>query len=73
MSQQALYSVYVLAIMVGCIVCVFVGYSLDYIASGGFVDANRVKEMSQEQKQYMRDVRYRNIMKLEQESRRGRR
>jgi hypothetical protein len=64
MASDGLYSVYVLAIIVGCLVVTFVCYSIDYIGTNGFRDNPREREMSTEQKEYMRNLRYRNILSL---------
>ncbi|KAJ5381617.1 uncharacterized protein N7496_004045 [Penicillium cataractarum] len=70
-SQEGLYSAYVFYIILGCVVAVFIGYSLDYIATNGFRDYETTQDMSMEQKQYMREVRDRNTMRLLEQVNRG--
>jgi uncharacterized membrane protein (DUF106 family) len=70
-SQEGLYSLYVLCIIIGCVVAVFIGYSLDYIATNGFRDFETTQEMLVEQKRYMREVRDRNTMRLLEQANRG--
>lgn len=65
-SQGGLYSVYVLAIIVGCVVATFIAYSIDYMATNGFRDNPRERDMSIEQKEYMRNLRYRNVLSLQE-------
>ncbi|KAJ5647386.1 hypothetical protein N7490_003758 [Penicillium lividum] len=60
------YSLYVFAIIVGCAVATLVAYSFHYIATNGFSDEDSQLEMSVEQRQYMRDVRYRNVLNLQE-------
>lgn len=72
-SQGSLYSVYVLAIIVGCLVATFIAYSIDYMATNGFRDDQREREMPIEQKEYMRNLRYRNILSLQEYTGHGRR
>lgn len=69
MGTQSQYSLYVLCIIIGCVVATFVGYSMHYLATNGFEDDQTEREMSQEQRDYMRNVRYRNFLALEQQSR----
>lgn len=70
-SHEGLYSAYVLLIIVGCVVAVFIGYSPDNIATNGFQDAPTTREISMEQKRYMRGVRDRNTMRLLEQVNRG--
>lgn len=60
------YSLYVFVIIVGCVVATFIGYSLHYISTNGFADDDCEPEMSENQRQYMRDVRWRNVLDLQE-------
>jgi hypothetical protein len=53
--------VVILIVIVGCVVSVLIGYSVHYIATGGFHDDPTEKEMTYEQKEYMRDLRLKNM------------
>lgn len=56
--------VVILIVIVGCVVCVLIGYSIHYIFTNGFQDDPREKEMTYAQKEYMRDLRLKNMEAL---------
>lgn len=60
------YSVWVLVIIIGCVVALFIAYSIAYLASNGFQDTPQEPEMQMEQKEYMRNLRYQNILRLQE-------
>ena len=64
MSQHALYSLYVLCIIVGCLVALFICYAIHHTATNGFEDDACVQEISPDQAQYMRNLRYRYRLEL---------
>ncbi|KAL2870297.1 uncharacterized protein BJX67DRAFT_345140 [Aspergillus lucknowensis] len=47
----------ILLVIVGCLVSVLIGYSLHYVATNGFHGEGQPKEMTHEQRQYMRELR----------------
>ncbi|RHZ43042.1 uncharacterized protein CDV56_100152 [Aspergillus thermomutatus] len=51
----------ILIVIVGCVVSVLIGYSIHFIATNGFHDDETEKEMSYDQKEYMRDLRLKNM------------
>ncbi|KAJ5947452.1 hypothetical protein N7466_000467 [Penicillium verhagenii] len=60
------YSLYVFLIIVGCVVVTFIGYSVHYISTNGFSDDKYEPEMSDDQRRYLREVRFRNFLALEE-------
>lgn len=62
MGTAGQYSLYVFCIILGCIVSVFIAYAI-WIAAHGIEDTEP-PSFSQEQKEYMRKVRLRNINTL---------
>ncbi|KAG2026640.1 hypothetical protein GB937_001425 [Aspergillus fischeri] len=56
--------VVILIVIVGCVVCVLIGYSIHYIFTNGFQDDPTEREMTYEQKEYMRGLRLRNMEML---------
>lgn len=63
------YSLYVLGIIVGCVGGLFITYSINYLATNGLQDTPQEPEMQLEQRQYMRDLRYQNILSQQQQLR----
>jgi hypothetical protein len=53
--------VIILLVIIGCVVSVLIGYSIHHISSNGFRDDETEREMGFEQKQYMRDLRLKNM------------
>lgn len=51
----------ILLVLVGCVVAVLIGYSIHFISTNGFHDDEEEREMSHEQKQYMRGLRLKHI------------
>ncbi|EAW11726.1 uncharacterized protein ACLA_094260 [Aspergillus clavatus NRRL 1] len=51
----------ILIVLVGCIVSVLIGYSVHFISTGGFRDDETEKEMTHEQKEYMRGLRLKHL------------
>ncbi|KAL4908699.1 hypothetical protein BDW74DRAFT_173931 [Aspergillus multicolor] len=64
--------VQILIVIVGCIVAVLLGYSIHYLATNGFQGENVVKEMSHEQRQYMREFRLKQINWMARDATAGR-
>ncbi|KAF7177299.1 hypothetical protein CNMCM7691_005189 [Aspergillus felis] len=54
----------ILIVIVGCVVSVLIGYSIHYIATNGFRDDQTEKDMTYEQKEYMRSLRLKNMEML---------
>ncbi|KAA8644208.1 uncharacterized protein ATNIH1004_008407 [Aspergillus tanneri] len=52
---------FIVLIILGCIVSVLIGYSIHFLATGGFKNDKQEREMSIDQKQYMRALRQRNL------------
>ncbi|KAJ5490917.1 hypothetical protein N7539_002484 [Penicillium diatomitis] len=67
-SSPSNYPAYVLAIIVGCIACVLIGYGIFTMYHG--VEEETYRELSQQQRQYMHEVRQRTLDDLEAASRR---
>jgi hypothetical protein len=65
LSKEAI----ILIVIVGCVVSVLIGYSIHYISSGGFRDDQTEKEMTYEQKEYMRSLRLKNMEMLAEQAR----
>ncbi|GIC84378.1 uncharacterized protein Aud_000194 [Aspergillus udagawae] len=63
LSKEAI----ILIVIVGCVVSVLIGYSIHYISSGGFRDDQTEKDMTYEQKEYMRRI----LVEREEEERKG--
>ncbi|KAF7587876.1 hypothetical protein BBP40_006612 [Aspergillus hancockii] len=61
--------VIVLLVIIGCIVTTLIGYAVHSMFTGGFQDDEKEKEMSYEQKQYMRELRSRHLNWLAREAR----
>ncbi|RHZ68350.1 hypothetical protein CDV55_107145 [Aspergillus turcosus] len=57
LSKEAI----ILLVIVGCVVSVLIGYSVHFISTNGFRDDETEMEMGYEQKQYMRDLRLKNM------------
>ncbi|KKK22134.1 hypothetical protein AOCH_003012 [Aspergillus ochraceoroseus] len=53
-------SLIIFLVITGCVCCVLMGYSIHFIATNGFVD-EKDREMTFDQKQYMRQLRQRNL------------
>ncbi|KAF7179592.1 hypothetical protein CNMCM7691_008640 [Aspergillus felis] len=47
----------ILIVIISCVVSVLIGYSIHYIATNGFRDDQTEKDMTYEQKEYMRCLR----------------
>ncbi|GAQ07438.1 hypothetical protein ALT_4759 [Aspergillus lentulus] len=60
LSKEAI----ILIVIVGCVVSVLIGYSIHYISTGGFRDDQTEKDMTYEQKEYMRGLRLKNMEML---------
>ncbi|GIJ83044.1 hypothetical protein Asppvi_001561 [Aspergillus pseudoviridinutans] len=54
----------ILLVIVGCVVSVLIGYSIHYISTNGFRDDQTEKDMTYEQKEYMRNLRLKNMEML---------
>ncbi|GFG27260.1 hypothetical protein IFM61606_07284 [Aspergillus udagawae] len=65
LSKEAI----ILIVIVGCVVSVLIGYSIHYISSGGFRDDQTEKDMTYEQKEYMRRLRLKNMEILAEQAR----
>ncbi|GFF32859.1 hypothetical protein IFM46972_03701 [Aspergillus udagawae] len=65
LSKEAI----ILIVIVGCVVSVLIGYSIHYISSGGFRDDQTEKDMTYEQKEYMRSLRLKNMEMLAEQAR----
>jgi hypothetical protein len=65
--------VIVLLVIIGCIAAVLIGYSVHSLFTNGFHADEKVKDMSYEQKQYMRELRLTNLNWLAREARGARR
>lgn len=70
MGSAAQYSLYVFCIILGCVISVVIGYAIHSMATNGFSDEEDYKDISEDQRAYMREVRERNLAALEYESRR---
>ncbi|KAL3430307.1 hypothetical protein BDV09DRAFT_178857 [Aspergillus tetrazonus] len=64
--------VQILIVIVGCVVCVLLGYSIHYLATNGFQGENEPKEMSHEQRQYMREFRLKQMNWMARDAHAGR-
>jgi hypothetical protein len=53
--------VIILLVIIGCVVSVLLGYAIHYLSTNGFNGHNQTKDMAQEQRQYMRGVRMRQL------------
>ncbi|KAL4922472.1 hypothetical protein BDW62DRAFT_197143 [Aspergillus aurantiobrunneus] len=51
----------ILLVIVGCVVSVLVGYSIHFLATNGFHGEGETKEISDEQRKYMREVRLKQL------------
>ncbi|PKX97978.1 uncharacterized protein P174DRAFT_436381 [Aspergillus novofumigatus IBT 16806] len=60
LSKEAI----ILIVIVGCVVSVLIGYSIHYVFTNGFRDDQTEKDMTYEQKEYMRGVRLKNMEML---------
>lgn len=60
---------FIVLIIVGCVVSVLIGYSVHSLATGGFKNDPTEREMSDEQKLYMRQLRHRNFAWLARDAR----
>lgn len=60
---------FIVLIIVGCVVSVLIGYSIHSLATGGFKNDPSEREMSDDQRQYMRTLRIRNLAWLAREAR----
>ncbi|RDW81417.1 uncharacterized protein DSM5745_04974 [Aspergillus mulundensis] len=64
--------VQILIVIVGCVVFILLGYSIHYLATNGFQGDNVVKEMSVEQRQYMREFRLKQMHWMARDATAGR-
>jgi hypothetical protein len=69
MNDPDKYSLYIFLIIAGCIVGGLIGFSV-YTMFYGLDDSNKFKDMSYEQRNYMRETRQRNLNVLAVEARR---
>lgn len=69
MANPDKYPLYVFLIILGCIVGTLIGFSI-YIMYHGIDDSGDAKDVSYEQKKYMRETRQRNLNRLAIEARR---
>ncbi|KAJ5551667.1 hypothetical protein N7535_000388 [Penicillium sp. DV-2018c] len=69
MSDPSKYPLYVFVIIIGCIFACLIGFSV-YAMFHGLDDTEQFKDVSSEQRQYMRETRYRNLNRLAIEARR---
>jgi hypothetical protein len=68
-SNPDKYPLYVFLIIVGCICSCLIGFSI-YAMFHGLDDSEQFKDVSNEQRQYMRETRHRNLNRLAIEARR---
>ncbi|KAL4984719.1 hypothetical protein BDW68DRAFT_166572 [Aspergillus falconensis] len=64
--------VQILIVIVGCVVCVLLGYSIHYLATNGFQGESQPREMSHEQRKYMREFRLKQINWMARDASAGR-
>ncbi|KAL4770453.1 hypothetical protein BDW60DRAFT_192613 [Aspergillus nidulans var. acristatus] len=64
--------VQILIVIVGCVGCILLGYSIHYLATNGFHGENEPKEMSHEQRQYMRELRLKQMNWIVRDANAGR-
>lgn len=69
MGTSAQYSLYVFVIILGCVISVVVGYAIHSMATNGFADQEDYRDIGEDQRAYMREVRERNFNALLYESR----
>ncbi|KAJ5131169.1 uncharacterized protein N7515_007208 [Penicillium bovifimosum] len=69
LSDPDKYPLYVFVIIIGCIFGCLIGFSV-YAMFHGLDDSEQFKDVSNEQRQYMRETRYRNLNRLAIEARR---
>ncbi|CAI7608841.1 unnamed protein product [Penicillium glandicola] len=69
MSNPDKYPLYIFLIIAGCIVGGLIGFSV-YTMFYGIDDTNKLKDVSYEQRQYMREARQRNLNALAVQARR---
>lgn len=69
MSNPDKYPLYVFLIILGSIVGTLIGFSI-YMMYHGLDDSNQTKDVSFEQRKYMRESRQRNLNRLAVEARR---
>jgi hypothetical protein len=65
--------VIILIVIVGCIVSVLLGYSFHSLATNGFQGQGEPVEMSSDQRQYMRELRMKQLHWMAREARDARR
>ncbi|CEL09788.1 hypothetical protein ASPCAL12917 [Aspergillus calidoustus] len=64
--------VIILLVIVGCVVFTLMGYSIHYLATNGFHGEGGEPEMGQEQRQYMRELRMKQLHWMAREAREAR-
>ncbi|CAG8165643.1 unnamed protein product [Penicillium nalgiovense] len=69
MNDPDKYPLYIFLIIAGCIVGGLIGFSI-YTMYYGLDDSNKFKDVSYEQRNYMREIRQRNLNVLAVEARR---
>ncbi|KAJ5238904.1 hypothetical protein N7468_003523 [Penicillium chermesinum] len=70
MGTPGQYALYVFCIILGSVLSVVIGYAIHSMATNGFSDGPAEKELGEEQRAYMREVRERNLEALIYECRR---
>lgn len=60
---------FIVLIILGCVVSVLIGYSIHSLATGNFKNDPQEREMSDEQRQYMRQLRLRSLAWMAREAR----
>ncbi|KAL3488830.1 hypothetical protein BJX62DRAFT_210887 [Aspergillus germanicus] len=61
--------VIILLVIVGCVVFTLMGYSIHFLATNGFHGEGQDPEMGQEQRQYMRELRMKQLHWMAREAR----
>jgi hypothetical protein len=61
--------VVILLVIVGCVFLTLMGYSIHYLATNGFHGEDQEPEMGQEQRQYMRALRMKQLHWMAREAR----
>ena len=58
------YNLIIFLVILGCVIAAVIGFSIHYVSTNGFYRKEDHKEMSDEQRQYMRMVRMENRRRL---------